>query len=108
MYYGNDIYHDTKPLSEVLRIIKKSYRNSKKNLGLCVTAENAFMEEELSIFELHLFRNYWKDYTSTIKVFYRTKNGDVVETPESNWYAWIPNDRKSRIKWLNDHIKLNK
>jgi len=95
-------------MKKILERILKEY-NKKESTGLCVALINANISAE----GMEDFLNYLEKNIPYFRLYYkyaRNKRGEsyYARTFNKNGaYYWHPDDRQSRIDWLNKHIKLN-
>lgn len=90
---------DKKEVKEILEKVLESYVRD-VYFGLCSIAER-----ELDIlWEFKLFQAYLHSTLDENHVYYRFD--DSITFDESQ-FVWKIRDTESRIKWLEEHIKLN-
>jgi Lhr-like helicase len=95
-------------MKEILEKALKEYNKGRYN-GLC----SALLYSDISREEMKEFLDYLKKNTPRFKIYYkyaRNRKGEryYARTLSRNGaFYWHPDDKQSRIDWLNKHIKLN-
>ena len=93
-------------LEDIKKDLIKEHEHSSNNTmySLCSSGASAYWENE------DIFRDYIKYVHRNRKVFYKGKDyfGDeIVKCDDSSWFHWNPYNFEVRLKWLDNHIKLN-
>tara|TARA_R110001599_G_C11836728_1_gene618930 strand:- start:279 stop:560 length:282 start_codon:yes stop_codon:yes gene_type:complete len=89
---------------DIIKAVKKQYILDDKQFGLCSSANWGFGDDDEGYGEQ--FKEYLKDANKGQTIFFT--GNELYTTDDSDWYHWPKDDSKSRLRWLNKHIKLNK
>lgn len=91
----------TRSIKELLELVLESYKQNTHYKGLCNIVVILAYVKKTNEDETTMLHSYIKNNKPTM--FSLWNMSQLWLSP----YYWFPGDTKSRIKWLNKHIKKN-
>lgn len=88
-------------IKELLELVLELYKRNTHYNGLCMAVGMLSYTEQINRDETIMLDSYIKNNKPTMFSLWNISQLWLTA------YYWFPGDSKSRIKWLNKHIKKN-